>query len=156
MLTGVPQRWWAIPGGPIGVRPCCPIFLNGLNIELEGRDVHWNTGDKPQLFRETTGGGGIMYEWRQFRWFRPYAKGLMSFGSVNFGHNLDPIGTKPYSHDTRTVYAPGAGIEYRVTGDLWVRGDYEYQIWPMLISKTLDPQGYTVGVMYDLRGGGSR
>src|ERR1035441_3629360 len=26
--------------------PMLPHFLNGLNIELEGRDVHWNTGDR--------------------------------------------------------------------------------------------------------------
>jgi opacity protein-like surface antigen len=131
--------------------PFLPHVLNGLHVEFEGRDVHWNNGDKPPLFRETTGGGGVMYEWQHFEKFRPYAKGLMSFGRINLGHTLVGTPQPPYSHDTRTVYAPGGGLEYRVAGNLWVRGDYEYQFWPGLLNKTLDPTGYTVGAMYDLR-----
>ena len=136
--------------------PMLPHSLKGLNIEFEGRDVHWNPGDKPERFRETTGGGGLMYEWRQFKRFRPYAKGLMSLGSISFGHNLEPLGIRGYSHDTRTVYAPGGGIEYRVAGGLWARADYEYQFWPGLLGGTLDPQGFTFGAMYDLMRGSWR
>ena len=138
--------------------PMMPHFLNGLHIELEGRDISLNPGDKPSSFREAVGSGGAMYEWRHYRNFRPYAKGLIGFGGINFGHNIGaPPPYKPYTHDTRTVYAPGFGVEYRAFGNIWARADYEYQFWPELTGHTfLTPQGLTAGLMYDFGRWGRR
>jgi len=136
--------------------PNIPHILNGLGIEVEARDVDWNQGDKPPGFREATGGGGLIYEWRHFRTFKPYVKGLVSFGGIDFGEN---IGTPsfPYSHDTRTVYSPGLGVEVRAFRHVWARVDYEYQFWPQLTNNTfLNPQGFTGGLMYDFRPGRRR
>ena len=130
--------------------PFLPHILNGLNIEIEGRDIRWNTGDKPPGFRQVVGSGGVMYEWHHYRNFRPYVKGLMGFGSIYFGECLALCSTTPYTHDTRTVYAPGGGVEYRAFRSIWVRGDWEYQFWPQLTGNTyLNPQGFTIGAVYD-------
>jgi opacity protein-like surface antigen len=138
--------------------PLLPSFLNGLNLEIEGRDIRWNAGDKPPGFRQVTGSGGVMYEWRHFRNFRPYGKGNFGFGSIYFGKDQGGVPSKPYTHDTRTVYAPGGGLEYRVVGDLWARADYEYQFWPELLgkNKVLNPQGFTFGAVYNIRTGSHR
>jgi opacity protein-like surface antigen len=47
--------------------------------------------------------------------------------------------------------APGGGIDYRAFGNVWLRADYEYQDWPNIFGKgyDLDPQGVTVGAMYE-------
>jgi len=91
-----------------------------------------------------------MYEWHHYRNFRPYVKGLMGFGSIYFGECLALCSTTPYTHDTRTVYAPGGGVEYRAFRSIWVRGDWEYQFWPQLTGNTyLNPQGFTIGAVYD-------
>jgi len=132
--------------------PYLPHMLNGLGIELEARDISFNHGDKPASFRQDTGGGGVIYEWRHYRNFKPYVKGLMSFGSIDFGECLANCSTVPYMHDTRSVYAPGLGFEYHAWRHVWVRADYEYQFWPQLTGSTyLNPQGFTLGAMYDFR-----
>ncbi len=130
--------------------PHLPSLLNGLAIEAEGRDVNFNHGDKPPAFRQDTGSVGVIYTWRPYRNFHVYGKGLIGLGSIDFGSCLATCSTKPYTHDTRTVYAPGGGIEYRVFHHLWARADYEYQFWPQLTGHTyLNPQGFTFGAMYD-------
>ena len=98
-----------------------------------------------------------MYEWHHFRNFRPFGKFLIGFGGISFGQNLNPPGFKPYTHDTRTVYAPGGGFEYRVHGNLWARAEYEYERWPALSGRNeFSPQGFTIGAMYDIKRGRRR
>jgi opacity protein-like surface antigen len=51
------------------------------------------------------------------------------------------------------MYAIGGGAEYKIWKTLYARVDYEYQWWPQVLSsKTLDPNGYTFGATYYLRG----
>jgi len=82
-----------------------------------------------------------------------YGKFLIGFGSIDFA--TYPPHT--YTHDTRNVYAPGGGFEYRLHGRLWVRADYEYQLWRPDLSAdfptgaTADPQGFTLGFNYDFK-----
>lgn len=61
------------------------------------------------------------------------------------------VGNPHYTHDTRDVFASGGGLNYRLVHQLWVRADYEYQMWPDLFKKTLEPQGFTLGASYDFR-----
>lgn len=133
--------------------PYLPHILEGLNIEGEFRDVAWNLGDKPSGYRQLTAGGGVVYEWHHFRNFSPYVKTEWSYGDIDFGQCLAQCGgPSPYTHDSRTVTAPGGGLEYRVFRGLWAKADYEYQFWPSLTGNTfLNPQGFTFGAMYDLR-----
>lgn len=124
-----------------------PSFLQGLGLEVEARDLSFDRGPKlPNNMRTDTLGGGLKYSWRHFHDFRPYAKVLASYGSLDmFKHGY---------HWTWVEWAPGGGIEYRPFGHIWLRADYEYQAWPGVfkypVSTTLDPQGFTVGAVYVL------
>lgn len=121
-----------------------PSFLRGLGIEGEARDITLDEHTTQPNMRQDTGEGGPIYAWRHFRNFHPYAKYLIGDGSVDF------VSQSPtYSHDSRTIRAPGGGLELRVFRAWWMRADYEYQTWPDLLGKTLNPQGFTVGFAYD-------
>jgi opacity protein-like surface antigen len=135
-----PTAWvdWTLTHGP-GI-------LSGIGIEAEGRDLNYSrTGTQPKL-REDTAQGGPIYRWGHYDRFEPYAKFLFGFGHIAFNDVLDPY----YTHDSRTVLAPGGGAEYRIAGNVWVRGDYEYQFWTDFFNHhALNPEGFTVGASYD-------
>jgi hypothetical protein len=122
-----------------------PSFLQGLGAEVEARDLSFYPESKylPKGFRTDTLGGGPIYTWRHFQKIRPYVKGVISYG------NLDIC--KGCYHFDWTVFAPGGGVEYRPFGRVWVRADYEYQAWFNIFGKgyDLDPNGFTVGAVYD-------
>ena len=123
-----------------------PALLKGLGIEVEARDL--NYGRSTPNLRMDTASGGVIYHWRHFDRFSPYAKFLVGYGSIDF------ITTDPnYKHDSRTVLGPGGGAEYRAFGNVWVRGNYDYQFWTDFFDHhALNPNGVTVGVSYDLGG----
>jgi opacity protein-like surface antigen len=130
-----------------------PSFLHGLGVEAEVRDISLNRHEDPHQAnpsrseqantKQDTAGGGVIYTWRHFRNFHPYGKFIIADGSVDFLTD-----SPTYSHDTRTLYAPGLGFEYRIYRQFWARVDYEYQDWGTLLGNTLNPQGFTVGVAY--------
>jgi opacity protein-like surface antigen len=133
--------------------PLIPDVLNGLSLEVEARDLSLHRGSangpngvKPILPRTDTIGGGLIYHVQQrgFVKFEPYVKALGSFGRIDFtSRNPD------YTHDTRTVTSVGGGLDWHVAHRLTVRGDYEYQFWPSFLGGTLDPVGFTGGVLYN-------
>jgi opacity protein-like surface antigen len=118
-------------------------LLRGFGIEVEGRDLNYGrTGNVPNL-RQDTAEGGTIYTVHHYRRFQPYGKFLAGFGSIDFGHI-----TPTYSHETRDVFAPGCGVQYRAWRNIWVRADYEYQFWPHFFNDhALNPNGVTVGVL---------
>lgn len=129
-----------------------PSLLHGFGIEVEARDLNYDRTGADTNLRMDTAGGGPIYTWLHYRKFHPYAKFLMSYGSIDFN-----IGAPDYSHDTRTVYAPGGGIEYRVSRNVWLRGNYEYQFWTDFFNhNALNPQGFTIGAAYNFGDGGGR
>jgi hypothetical protein len=129
--------------------PHLPRLLDGLSVDVEGRDVNYGRpSDVPSNFRQDTGAGGPMYTWRRFRNLQIYGKGLVGFGSLDF----KLVAVPGYTHETRTVYAPGGGILAHAYKHVWVRADYEYQFWPDLFGQTDNPQGITLGAVYDFRG----
>jgi len=121
-----------------------PSFLQGLGIEIEARDLSLDRSPGlPNDMRTDTLGGGLKYTWRHYRNIRPYAKLLASYGSLDLYKNG--------YHFNWTDWAPGGGIEYRPFGRVWVRADYEYQAWFNILGPGyhLDPQGFTLGALYD-------
>lgn len=139
-LSG-PSLWinWSIDQGP--------SYLKGLGVEAEARDLNYQRNGAVPNLRMDTASGGVIYTWGHFRNFDPYVKYLIGYGSIDF----TIAGSPSYKHDTRTVYAPGGGLDYRVFRGLLVRGNYEYQFWPDLIhGHALNPQGFTLGVAYDM------
>ena len=118
-----------------------PKIARGLGVEIEGRDVHFgNSGGLNH--RMDTGLGGLIYNFRSFHNIRPYVKGLMGLGSIDY---LDVGGP---THATLMLFAPGGGVDYPFRR-ISIRGDFEYQFWPNFLREhTLNPNGFTVGFSY--------
>lgn len=82
--------------------------------------------------------------------FRPFAKFLIGMGDNHFPFK---IGNGSY-----LAYAPGAGLNYRLTRRIALRGDYEYQLWPSAPgiagepSNGMKPNGFSAGFAYSLLG----
>jgi hypothetical protein len=121
-----------------------PRPFDGLGIEFEARDLAFDRGaDLGPSFRQDTLGAGPMYTFRHYRRFRPFGKLLIDYGRLD--NDKSQI-------LTTSVLAPAIGFEVHAIPHLWVRADYEYQIWSNLLNgKDLDPQGFTLGVSYDFR-----
>lgn len=122
-----------------------PQALYGLGLEAEARDISLQRSSTQTNYRTDTAGGGFIYNWHHYPNLHPYAKFLVEYGSIDFPQTAIPN----YKHDTRAVYAPGGGLEYRVFGNFLTRVDYEYQVWETLLGGHPDPQGFTVGVAYE-------
>jgi opacity protein-like surface antigen len=129
--------------------PRMPYLLNGLGLEVEARDLNYGrSATLPANLRQDVASGGVFYSWPRYRNFRPYAKYLMGFGSIDYGG-----GNPARYHDTRTVTSMGGGVNYRVFRNVWARADYEYQTWPDFYRNTtppgaITPHGFTAGAMY--------
>jgi len=126
-----------------------PKVLDGLGIEIQGRDVNFGRGPTlPSVFRQDTLGGGPIYTYRRYPLVQPYGKFLIEYGRLNAGG---------FGVLTNKVYAPSFGLQVHAIRNVWVRAEYEYQVWPNLLGgqidsykgKSLDPQGFTLGVSYD-------
>jgi opacity protein-like surface antigen len=128
-------------------RPPLPSYLAGFGAELEARDVDWHRTNQPANYRQATIGGGPIYTWSRYRIVQPYAKFLVDFAGMNFS-----IPGTSYSHDTRTAYVPGGGLEACAYQRLCARLDYEYQVWqPMFAPNNRPtPQGFTLGLRWDV------
>jgi opacity protein-like surface antigen len=122
--------------------PHLPHALDGLGLELEGRDINYATPASIPGHRMDTALSGPTYQFRRQSSIRPFVKYLMGIGSIDF-----PNGST-YSHDTRTVFAPSGGVDLRFRNQYSVRAEYEYQIWH-IFSDNLTPNGVSVGVVYD-------
>jgi len=121
-------------------------LLRGFELEVEGRDINYLRPTTLSAMRQSTLLGGSAYSWPYSHRFRPFAKYLWGLGNINFA----PTGK--YRSDSRMVMAPGGGLECKVFGALWVRGDYEYQFWPHLFGpNALNPNGITISTIYDFR-----
>jgi len=134
--------------------PHMPHLLDGIGLEVEGRDLNYGrSATQPANLREDVALGGVIYSWRRYRDFHPYGKFMMGFGNIDTSSLVTP---SVRWHDTRTITAMGGGLEYRVFRSVWMRADYEYQLWPdyfkhpgtTIPSGQLMPQGITVGAMY--------
>jgi opacity protein-like surface antigen len=121
-----------------------PARLRGLGIEGQARETRWRQSADEKNFSQRTAGGGAIYSWRHFANFRPYGKAGVEYGWIGF--SKQPSG---YRSDTRVVDYFGGGLEYRVWRRVWVRADYEYQMWPNLFARSsINPEGVTVGAIY--------
>lgn len=128
-----------------------PQRLHGIGLEVEARDLNYHRSpSQPANLREDIASGGVIYSWRHFHNFRPYGKFLMGFGNTDYEGK-----TLVRGHDSRTITSLGGGAEFRVFRHVWVRADYEYQSWPDFFKHTaapsgrLNPQGFTLGAMYN-------
>jgi hypothetical protein len=118
----------------------------GLALEAEARTIRFGIPQGFSQMREETALGGFVYSWRRYPKLRPFAKGLAGIGSIDF----PPY--PRYGHDTRAILVPGGGVDYRVYDRVWVRAEYEYQIWQKMFGNdSLTPNGFTIGASYNFR-----
>jgi len=86
----------------------------------------------------------------QLRKLQPYAKALVGIGQNDFPFS---IGTGRYF-----AVAPGAGVDYRLSGRIALRAEYEYQIWPFAPgiagepSNGMKPNGFSAGIAFKMFG----
>lgn len=74
---------------------------------------------------------GPRISWRKRR-YNFYGKGLFGVGYFNFPLNA--------AHGTYLDIALGGGVDYRLTRRIYLRAEYEYQIWPGFVGP---PDGFT-------------
>jgi opacity protein-like surface antigen len=97
--------------------PKMPPVLKGLSLEAEVRDINYHRPSSLPRMRQDTYMVGALYSWRKYDRVRPYGKFLIGIGSIDFG-----VPNSGYTHDTRTVTAPGVGVDFRVWNKVSVRG----------------------------------
>jgi opacity protein-like surface antigen len=125
-----------------------PGPLRNLSIQAEGNDISYGRPARLPIMRQDTGLGGLKYTYRHYPNLLPYVKYMGGIGSIDFPNTSN----RYYTHDTFGVWAPGVGVEYQIWRRLWVRGDYEYQIWNKTFGpRDLTPQGFTIGGSYHFR-----
>jgi hypothetical protein len=128
-----------------------PAFLRGISIAVEARDLSLGSSSHEPVLRIDTAGGGAIYKWSHYRNIRPYAEVTVGLGNIDY-----MISDGDRYHQSRTVTSMGGGFDIRAFRSVWVRADYEYEYWPNFwITKAgspnggaLDPQGLTVGLIY--------
>lgn len=134
--------------------PHMPYRLQGIGLHAEARDLNYGrSATLPPPLREDVAEGGVIYSWPRYRNFRPYAKVMFGYGNTDYGDNP----SVRYNRESRTITSGGGGVDYRVSRNIWVRVDYEYQSWPDFFKHPplnvppagrLNPQGFTVGAIY--------
>ena len=125
-----------------------PGRLKDLGIEMEGRSSRWGN-PVPNLRQDTAQIGGI-YSYSGFKTVHPFATFVAGIGSMDF----PPFPGRPnYTHDNFTVTSTAAGGEIHAFEGIWIRGEYEYQWWHKVFGpgNTSTPNGFSVGLQYDLR-----
>ena len=122
----------------------------GFGVLAEGRSLVGG-GNLPG-YKYWVGEGGLTYTVHRWEAVHPYVKGELGFASLD---SPRPAGYP--SHDTRTTWALGAGLEYRTWQHWWTRIDYTYDAFPGYLSlvtlqkHTLNPNGFSVGMSYHFR-----
>jgi len=127
--------------------PRLPLILRGVSIEVEGHSINYSRPSSLYRMRQDSFAGGLVYNWPRYSFVQPHFQYLLGMGSIDF-----PSKIPGYTHDTRAIQAPGGGIEVRAFRNIKVRASYEYQFWPHIFGQhTLNPNGFTIGTVYDFR-----
>jgi opacity protein-like surface antigen len=121
--------------------------FTGGHIGVEGRANFLRWGG----FYDTTESSylaGPRYMFLRWHRLQPYGKALIGVGSIHYPFK---IGDASYF-----AFAPGGGVNYRLSYRWTVRGDYEFQWWmnspgyPNQAKHGLSPNGASIGIAYRL------
>jgi opacity protein-like surface antigen len=116
-------------------------FLPHLGVEGEFHYVK----DSSDLYEKTYEVGGRYF--RTYRKFVPYGKVMYGRGVFNFP--ALPDGFRP--NLAYNLVAAGVGVDYKVKPYLYVRADWEYQMWMGFQDSSLSPSIITIGAAYRFR-----
>jgi len=119
-------------------------IIQKFGAEGEARWLHWR-GPGAGLV-ESSYLLGPRYEFIHHGKLAVYGKVLMGGGWITLSND---IGKGSYF-----AFAPGGTVEYKLSKQFTLRGDYEYQMWPAFSGVTslgnngLTPNGLSFGVSY--------
>jgi hypothetical protein len=120
----------------------------GFGVDVSARSLFMFTPAALTRMQQSTFLAGAYYEGPERFHVRPFARVAGGVGVIEF-----PSRNPAYTRDSYTVYAPSGGVEVPVGQGLFVRGEYEYQFWKQYQGpRYLNPEGFTIGVTYYLRG----
>lgn len=107
--------------------------------------------------------GGLKVE-RDFGRLHPYADFLIGRGQIDYQRGGLQVGSVLFLSSTSTVLSPGVGLDYDLTPNWAIKGDFQYQHWdvpfamsngapvPMTIlpapGGTISPRVITLGAVY--------
>jgi opacity protein-like surface antigen len=126
-----------------------------VGIEAEARTIQFN---QYLNVRQDIVSGGLRYVLNRgplaAHRYLLYAKALGGLGSADFPYGT--YGSDPNrKHDTFSTLTLGAGVDYRISHRISIRGEYEYQYWfdyGRGLGKTglgtANPTGFSVGAAY--------
>lgn len=155
------NRPFGCPGQLVG-----PAAFFDLNVsprwgaEGEARWLHWN-GSDGQIESNYLAGG--RYRVVHYRHLGLWLKLLVGGGLITTPGFPAPGSLK----GSYFAYSPGGTIEFPLTRQILLRGDYEYQIWPAFAGPStfntstgtvvqhangLTPNGFSLGVSYRFLG----
>jgi hypothetical protein len=148
----------------IGPTALVDFNLHGkYGIEGEARWLHWRGAGNGEI--ESNYLAGPHYRLARFHRVSAWAKLELGGGWITTPDYPQPGSLK----GSYFVYAPGGTVDYYVTRRLAIRGDYEWEIWPGFSGPPsynsttgtvnqnnggLSPNGFSVGVVYKILGGG--
>ncbi len=115
-------------------------FRPHLGLEAEFHQVGSTTGD--QSYQRTYEIGGRYF--RTYGSLVPYLKAMVGRGDFNYPYGFTDL--------AYTLFAGGAGVDYKLGPHLRLRGEYEYQRWFGFSNGSLAPQLVTFGVAYRFAG----
>jgi opacity protein-like surface antigen len=122
-------------------------LFHGLGIDGSARSIFMNTPPALTRMQQSTFLGGVHYEGPRYHFVRPYARFGGGVGVIEF-----PSSDPAYSRDKYSVAAPSGGLDFQVSDHVAIRAEYEYEFWKDYHGPyDLNPQGWTIGVMYSLR-----
>jgi hypothetical protein len=116
-------------------------FLRHIGVEGQFHFVK----DPDDLYEKTYEVGPRYY--RTYRKFVPYAKAMYGRGVFNYPALAD--GFRP--NLAYNIAAAGVGVDYKVRPYLYVRADWEYQVWFGFQGSSLTPSILTLGAAYHFR-----
>jgi len=124
-----------------------------LGIEADARFFN-SRGGLLSGMKEYSYIAGPSYRLIGRRSFAAYANVLVGLGSITL-----PKGYSP-GQGNYFIYSPSAHVEQRITHNLNIRYEYEYQLWPGFAGKLgkhgITPSGFGVGVTYKIHPAMSR
>jgi hypothetical protein len=115
-------------------------FRPHFGVEAEFHQVNHTSGY--QSFERTYEIGGRYL--RTYGPLVPYVKAMIGHGDFGYPYGETELGY--------TMYAGGAGADFKLGPYLRIRADYEFQRWTSFPNGGLTPQIVTIGIAYHLAG----
>jgi Outer membrane protein beta-barrel domain len=126
-----------------------PLHYGPVDLGLEGEWKILSLNQVVHVHERSLSVGLIGQLRNNYYGFKPYGKFMYGLG--NFYYPQFTSVRPAFYTDSFGIFVLGGGADHHLHGRFSIRGDYEYQRWTHFRgAKTLNPNGFTVGVSYKL------